>query len=424
MTSTLRTKRVAVVGQGYVGLPLALSAVSAGYVVFGVERATERLRSLEAARSYVDDVSNAEIESALQSGQYQVLSDVSDLRGIDVVVITVPTPLGADGKPDLRFVLSSVTGLDGVLSPNAVVILESTTFPGTTQDIVGPILEQSAGRRIGSSVHLGFSPERIDPGNRVFNMATTPKLVSGVTPECLNKVRAFYQSLGINTVDVAGTREAEFAKLLENTFRLVNIALVNELAEYGHKRGIDTREAIRAASTKPFGFMPFQPGPGIGGHCIPIDPNYLSWEAEASVGMQLDIVNTAVRVNGKRPDYIAHAVVDRLAADGVQNSALVVVIGLAYKSNVVDIRESPALRVIEVLRAYGIDVLVYDPVVGDSTIGDVHVRSSLTAEELDRCTLGVLLTDHDDNDYAAFADLDIPIIDTRNRLTGRSIVAV
>ncbi|MBF4622761.1 nucleotide sugar dehydrogenase [Clavibacter sp. VKM Ac-2872] len=410
-------QRVAVIGQGYVGLPLALTAVRAGHVVFGVENSDARARRLAASSSYIDDVSDRDLREAHESGRYSVVSDTTELRELDVVVITVPTPLDGEGRPDLRFVLASIGGLRNALHSRATVVVESTTFPGTTEEIIGPVLERVTGRRIGSSLHLGFSPERVDPGNPAHDARSTPKLVSGVTSACLDEIRGFYASLGIPTVDVSGTREAEFAKLLENTFRLVNIGLVNELAEYGHKRGIDVREAIRAASTKPFGYMAFSPGPGVGGHCIPIDPHYLAWDANASAGMGLDLVESAYRVNERRPDYIAGVVSAHLDHHGA--GAVVIVIGAAYKPGIADVRESPAISVVAGLRARGHEVVVYDPVVGDGDLGDIRVHGRLSDEDIRRAAIAVLVTDHGENDYSRLQQAGVPIIDTRGRL-GRS----
>lgn len=419
------SRHVAVLGQGYVGLPLALAAVDAGLSVTGVEVDPRRHEALLRGQSYLDDVPSERLVAALATGRYRPVDDCVHLSDIDVAVITVPTPLTCDDQPDLGQVLACLDALVPHLRPGVVVVLESTTYPGTTDELVAPMLAERTGLVVGRDLHIGFSPERIDPGNPTFTLGNTPKLVSGVTAACRSAVDEFYRSIGVLTVPVSGTREAEFAKLLENTFRLVNIALVNEVAEYAHRRGLDIWESVRAAGTKPFGFMQFVPGPGAGGHCIPIDPRYLSWESQRSVGLELGLVEHALGVNRRRPEVVVQVAVDELARRGlVPPDAHVLLVGLAYKKNVGDLRESPSLRVHALLTDAGARVTVVDPVIAAPAHGDVRVLRGIAEVELGDVDLAILVTDHDDIDYAALVAAGVPVVDTRNRLTGTSVVTI
>lgn len=405
------------------GLPLALTAVDAGYDVVGVEPDPVRHAALVRHASYVDDVPSQRLADAWATGRYRAVTACAGIGPVDVAVITVPTPLTPDDEPDLRHVLACLESLAETLRAGSLVVLESTTYPGTTEEVVAPLLRERTGLEIGTELFLGFSPERIDPGNRTHSLANTPKLVSGVTPACLDRVDAFYQDLGVATVPVSGTREAELAKLLENTFRLVNIALVNEMAEYARRRGVDIWESVRAAGTKPFGFMSFVPGPGVGGHCIPVDPRYLTWESERFDGAPLELVASALGINRHRPAVVVDVVLDQLAARGIDHvDAHVLLIGLAYKKNVADLRESPSLRVHALLVARGIRVTVLDPVV------ELHegIRPHQSVKEIDlgEIDAAVLLTDHDDIDYDLLVAAGVPVVDTRNRLTGERVVAI
>ncbi|MCO5319731.1 MAG: nucleotide sugar dehydrogenase, partial [Microthrixaceae bacterium] len=282
-------RRAAVIGQGYVGLPVAVRAVLAGYDVTGFEVDDTKVESLNAARSHVEDISSDQLDEILSTGRYRATSDAADLAGFDVAVISVPTPMG-EGVPDLSFIESAARTLAPHVSSGSTVVLESTTYPGTTEELVAPILEAGSGLTAGTDFHLGYSPERIDPGNAKWRLENTPKVVSGVNDKSLAAVQGFFDDIIDQTVAVSGTREAELTKLLENTFRHVNIALVNELAMFARDLGIDVWESIDAASTKPFGYMRFTPGPGVGGHCLPIDPSYLSWQVERSLGQTFRFV--------------------------------------------------------------------------------------------------------------------------------------
>ena len=413
---------VVVAGLGYVGLPLAMRAVTAGHDVTGYDVDAVRVKRLHVGESYVEDVPAVELSVALESGRFRATSDEEACAGFDVAVITVPTPL-RDGLPDLRCVEAASRTLARHLRPGATVIVESTSYPGTTQEQVLPWLEDGSGLTAGPDFHLGYSPERIDPGNRTWTLATTPKVVSGIDPDSLAAVENFYQGIVVRTVPVSTPREAELAKLIENTFRHVNIALVNELAMFGRDLGVDVWEAIDAASTKPFGFMPFHPGPGVGGHCLPIDPSYLSWRVERALGRQFRFVELANDINSHMPDYVVGRRLLALNRRGRPvNGSRVLLLGLAYKKNTGDARESPSVRVAELLTRMGADVRAVDPLVTEPpVIGSAVTRVDATPEEIAAADIVVLLTEHD-----AFAAVDISrhaqyVLDCRRVLTGANV---
>jgi UDP-N-acetyl-D-glucosamine dehydrogenase len=410
-----------VVGQGYVGLPLAMRAVHSGFDVVGFDTDEARVKALAAGESYVEDIASTELASALASGHYRASSDPADCAGFDVAVVTVPTPL-REGNPDLSYIEAASRLLAPHLRPGASVVLESTTYPGTTEELVAPLLEEGSGLVAGADFHLGYSPERIDPGNPSFGLANTPKVVSGIDAASLAAVRDFYDRIVETTVAVSGCKEAELTKLLENTFRHVNIALVNELAMFANDLGIDVWEAIDAASTKPFGYLRFTPGPGVGGHCLPIDPSYLSWRVRRSLGVSFRFVELANDVNDHMPDYVVRRVSvalnrRRLAVNGSR----ILLLGLAYKRNTSDARESPALVVADRLLALGAEVHVVDPLVAEGHVDARMARVELSAQELAGADAVVLLVDHD-----AF-DLDLVVahagyvLDTRHRLSGPQV---
>ena len=410
-----RQMRVVVVGQGYVGLPLAMRAVEVGHTVVGFEVEESRVKRLAAAESYVEDVSDAQLTAALASGRYAPTASEADLEGFDVAVITVPTPL-KDGVPDLSHIEASAAVLSSHVRQGATVVLESTTYPGTTEELLAPILEQGSGLVAGRSFHVGYSPERIDPGNPTWGLVNTPKVVSGIDGPSLTAVQAFYDSLVDRTVAVAGPKEAELTKLLENTFRHVNVALVNELAMFASDLGIDVWEAIDAASTKPFGFMRFTPGPGVGGHCLPIDPSYLSWRVRRRLGHSFRFVELANDVNDHMPDYVVRRLIVALNRRRLAlNGARVLVLGLAYKRNTGDARESPSSVVVERLLGLGADVRVADPHVADAGVDARASRVEASAEEVAAADAVVLLIDHDRFDYDVVA-MAAYVLDTRRRL--------
>jgi UDP-N-acetyl-D-glucosamine dehydrogenase len=415
-------RRVVVVGQGYVGLPLAVRAAQAGHEVVGYDVDRERIKRLAAGESYIEDVPSSELRKILDSGAYRPSAEARSCAGFDVAVITVPTPL-RDGVPDLRYIEEAARTLARFLRPGVTVALESTTYPGTTEDLVAPILEEGSGLTAGTDYHLGYSPERIDPGNATWNLVTTPKVVSGVDAASLAAVSAFYQSIVDRVVPVSSTRSAELAKLVENTFRHVNIALVNELAMFAHSLGIDVWEAIDAASSKPFGFMRFTPGPGVGGHCLPIDPSYLSWRVERSLGQSFRFVELANDINNHMPDYVVRRLI---AAFNERHHAVkgsrVLLLGLAYKKNTSDARESPAVRVAKLLLEMGAEVRAADPHVVEQVDVDARlVRVDLTDEEIAAADAVVLLADHDAFDLDAVAHRAAYVLDCRHRMSGPNV---
>lgn len=414
-------RRVVIMGQGYVGLPLAMRAVEVGHEVVGFENDVSRVKALGAGESYVEDVSSGSLMAAIQSGSYRPSADEAALEGFEVALITVPTPL-RDGNPDLSCVESASGTLACHLSAGATVVLESTSYPGTTTELVGPILEAGSGLVAGADFHLGFSPERIDPGNQSWRLENTPKVVSGIDEASLAAVREFYDTLVAETVPVSGPAEAELAKLLENTFRHVNVALVNELAMFASDLGVDVWEAIRAASTKPFGFMAFTPGPGVGGHCLPIDPSYLSWRVRSRLGRSFRFVELANDVNDHMPAYVA----DRLTAAlncrrQSVNGSRILLLGLAYKRNTGDARESPAVAVAERLLSLGAEVRGADPYVVEGHVNPRVVRVDATPAEAAAADAVVLLTDHDAFDLPALAEASRYLLDTRHRSAGPSV---
>ncbi|MGQ0521263.1 MAG: nucleotide sugar dehydrogenase [Actinomycetota bacterium] len=409
-------QRVVVVGQGYVGLPLAVRAVEVGHTVVGYEVDEHRVKRLVAGESYVEDVAGPALAAALDSGRYLPSALASSLAGFDVAVITVPTPL-REGVPDLSHIESSARALGPHLRRGATVVLESTTYPGTTEELLGPRLEQASGLVAGEDFSLGYSPERIDPGNATFGLVNTPKVVSGVDAASLAAVRAFYDTLVERTVAVSGTKEAELTKLLENTFRHVNIALVNELAMFASDLGIDVWEAIDAAATKPFGYLRFEPGPGVGGHCLPIDPSYLSWRVRRRLGQSFRFVELANDVNDHMPDYVARRLMAALNRRRLAlNGSRVLLLGLAYKRNTSDARESPAVVVAERLLALGAEVRAADPHVQEGTVDERVVRVDAGREELEAADAVVLLVDHDHFDLGLVAAASGYVLDTRHRL--------
>ncbi|HEY0506879.1 MAG TPA: nucleotide sugar dehydrogenase [Blastococcus sp.] len=407
------TNRVVVVGQGYVGLPLSMRAVEVGHTVVGVEINADRVKRLAGGESYVEDIPSTALRQALDSGRYLPTDSYDDAAGFDVAVITVPTPL-RDGNPDLSYIEEAGRALAPVLAPGATVILESTTYPGTTQALLAPLLESGSGLIAGRDFHLGYSPERIDPGNRTWTLTTTPKVVSGIDAASLAAVTRFYDSIVAVTVPVSSPREAELTKLLENTFRHVNIALVNELAMFANDLGIDIWEAIDAAATKPFGFMRFTPGPGVGGHCLPIDPSYLSWQVRQALGHSFRFVELANDINDHMPDYVVRRLMTGLNDQRKPvNGARILLLGLAYKKNTGDARESPALRVVELLQRLGADVRVADPYVVESPSGLDIQWAEATAEEVREADAVVVLVDHDAFDLSTLASARL-VLDTRN----------
>jgi nucleotide sugar dehydrogenase len=407
--------RVLVVGQGYVGLPLAMRAVEVGYQVVGFDTAKDRVQRLADGDSFVDDVSSAQLVAALATGRYLPTTDPEDCAGFDVAVISVPTPLH-EGVPDLEPIEEAARTVGLQVRAGCTVVLESTTYPGTTTEVLVPILEDGSGLCAGVDFHVGFSPERIDPGNPTWNLVTTPKVVSGIDEVSLAAVQGFYDTLVERTVPVSGTAEAELTKLLENTFRHVNIALVNELAVFAGGLGIDIWEVIAAAATKPFGFMRFTPGPGVGGHCLPIDPSYLAWRVERQLGRPFRFAALAKDINDGMPAYVVQRLTLGLNARKLPvNGSRILLLGLTYKRDSGDARESPAVMVARQLVTLGALVRAADPHVTPSIVAPGVTLVDLCPDEVAAADAVVVLTDHAAFDRTMVAQARY-VLDTRNWL--------
>lgn len=414
-------QRVVVIGQGYVGLPVAVRAVEVGFDVVGFELDPTKVAGLNEGRSHVEDITAERLRACLDTGRYRASADTDSLAGFDFAVISVPTPM-ADGAPDLSYIESASATLAPHITPGSTVILESTTYPGTTEELSLPILEDGSGLKGGVDFHLGYSPERIDPGNATYRLENTPKVVSGMDAASLERVTYFFDRLVERTVPVSGTREAELTKLLENTFRHVNIALVNELAMFAKDLGIDVWEAIDAASTKPFGYMRFTPGPGVGGHCLPIDPSYLSWQIERRLGQTFRFVELANDVNSHMPDYVVRRVQFLLnEAERSVKGSRILVYGLAYKANTGDARETPSVPICELLVGLGAKVTVVDPHVDDRQFPNGVARADGTEADLSGADLVVYLVDHAEFDGTAIAAHATRVLDCRHQLVGPNV---
>jgi UDP-N-acetyl-D-glucosamine dehydrogenase len=412
-------QKLVVVGQGYVGLPLALAAAGVGFDVVGLDADDVRVKRLAAGESYLEDIDAVALAAALDTGRYLPTTDETRCAGFDVAVIDVPTPL-TEGAPDLHHVETAARMLARHLRPGATVILESTTYPGTTEELVAPILEAGSGLTAGAEFHLGYSPERIDPGNAQWGLGNIPKVVSGIDGPSLAAVQGFFDRIVERTVPVSSTRVAELTKLLENTFRHVNIALVNELAVFAGDLGVDVWEAIDAASTKPFGFMAFRPGPGVGGHCLPIDPSYLSWAVRRNAGRPFRFVELANDINDHMPDYVVQRLTAALndRSRSVRGSR-VLLLGLAHKRNTADCRGAPGALIAAKLTELGALVRVADPVVHPHDVEFELVEA--THDELEAADAVVLVTDHDAFDFELVAAHAGYVLDTRNRIAGPTV---
>ncbi|MCI9888341.1 nucleotide sugar dehydrogenase [Micrococcales bacterium 31B] len=413
-----RDRKVVVIGQGYVGLPVAMRAVEVGFSVVGIDIDERRVAGLQQGVSYVDDISNDTLSAALASGAYVASHEYSVAADFDFAVITVPTPL-KDSHPDLTYIEEAAAALAPHVRPGATVVLESTTYPGTTVELFVPILEQGSGLSAETDFHVGYSPERIDPGNPTFGFVNTPKVVSGHGSAALDSVDAFYSTLVDRTVRVATPAEAELTKLIENTFRHVNIALVNELATFAHQLGVDIWQAIDAAATKPFGYMKFTPGPGVGGHCLPVDPSYLSWQVRRKLGKQFRFVELANDVNDHMPDYVVQR--SQAMLNAIERSikgSKIMLVGLAYKANTGDIRESPALRLIELLLDLGANLTGVDSHVEEYRWPRGVAVGELTEQSVSEQHLVIVLTQHSDVDLDPLRSTSTLVLDTKNLLPG------
>jgi UDP-N-acetyl-D-glucosamine dehydrogenase len=413
------TYDVVVLGLGYVGLPLAQQATRAGMRVLGFDVSRRVVGALATGRSHVDDLSDADVAEMLAGG-FRTTADEAEIATADTAVICVPTPLAEGDGPDLRAVVGATEAIGRNLRPGMLVVLESTTYPGTTDEVVRPLLEKLSGLTAGIDFHLAFSPERIDPGNERFGPRNTPKVVGGYTPGCADRADAFYGRFVDTVVRTRGTREAETAKLLENTYRHVNIALVNEMARFCHELDIDLWDVIRAAATKPFGFQAFYPGPGVGGHCIPIDPNYLSHNVRSKLGYPFRFVELAQEINATMPGYVARRAQNLLNADGhAVHGATVLLLGVTYKANIADQRESPATPLARQLSSLGATVLYHDPHVATWTVGDVELARTDDLEgAAASADLVILVQHHREYDADHLAALAKRFFDTRGVTTG------
>ncbi len=410
------TARVSVIGLGYVGLSLAVELGKAGLSVRGIDLDLERVSLLNRGESYLVDVPAQTLAPLVTDGRLSASTAFDAASSADVLIICVPTPLRKSKEPDISFILSALDSLQPHLHPGQLMVLESTTYPGTTEEVIQPRLEAN-GLVIGNDFFLAFSPERVDPGNKRFTTANIPKVVGGVTPACTTLAAALYRQVTSSVFEVSSPRVAETAKLLENTFRSVNIALANELAFACRKIGVDPWEVIEAAATKPFGFMPFYPGPGIGGHCIPVDPLYLSWKVRLT-GYEAQFIALADQINRAMPEHVVTLVADALNhRSQALRGASVLVLGVTYKADVNDIRESPALEIIEMLLRKGANVSYADPFIPQLAVDSRKLTAvEATADAVAAADCVLILTNHARFDYAMIADRAGLVVDTRNAL--------
>src|SRR6266581_6466929 len=406
--------RVTVIGQGYVGLPLAVEFARAGFNTTGLDTDLDRVIALNAGQSYTPDVDSELLKTVIEAGRYEATSEASTLERSDVVIICVPTPLRKSKDPDISFVVAAAENVAAHFRPGQLVILESTTYPGTTEELLLPMFE-ARGARIGIDFFLAFSPERIDPANTAFKVRDIAKIVGGVTPDCTRLAALLYRQIVGTVTEVSSAKVAELAKLYENVFRNVNIALANEFALMCRRLEVNVREVIDAAATKPFGFLPFYPGPGIGGHCIAVDPYYLAWKMRLN-GYEARFIHLADEINRSMPDYVVELAAEALnQARCCLNGARIFALGVAYKRGVGDTRESPALEILGKLRDKGADVSYADPHVPAVTLGGTVLKAvEPTDQELAAADCVLVLTDHPEFDYRRIVEVARLVIDTRN----------
>lgn len=414
-----RSARAGVVGLGHAGLPLAVEIARAGFAVTGIDTDPARVEDVQTCRPYVPDVEREALERSVHSGQLRASGDYAALAECNAISICVPTPLRKTKDPDLTSVVASTKTLATHVRPGTLVILESTTYPGTTEEAVVPIL-QDAGLRVGEDLFVCYSPERVDPANPRFRTRNIPKVIGGVTPSCLRAGELYYGCIMDRVIPVSSTLVAETAKLLENTFRMVNIGLANETAVLCDRLGIDVWEVIDAAATKPFGFMPFYPGPGLGGHCVPVDPHFLAWKSK-QVGYEPRLIQLAAEINGAMPRHVIALIQSALNDQGKPvRGSRVHLVGVAYKRNVADTRESPALDIAALLAGMGAEVSFSDPSVSRLRVGALEIESSELTEAARQCDIAVVLADHDGVNYGALLEAAPLVLDTRNVFKGVS----
>jgi UDP-N-acetyl-D-glucosamine dehydrogenase len=409
-----RTAKIGVVGLGYVGLPLALEFAKAGFRVTGFELDEDKARAINEGQSYLEDVYAEEVKASRDAGKLEATLDYGALSKVDVINVCVPTPLTKTKDPDVSHIVTAVEEIRKRLRSGQLVILGSTTYPGTTHDLFVPLLEES-GLEVGADFAVAFAPERIDPGNKEFPLRTVPKVVGGETPQCTTLCAKVFEAIFDDVVPVSSTQSAEMVKLLENTFRAINIGLANEIALMCDRLGLDVWEVIDAAASKPYGFMKFQPGPGLGGHCIPVDPTYLAWKMK-SLNFPARFIDTATEINSHMPEHVARTVGDLLNEDRIAlNGARILILGVAYKGDVSDIRESPALDIIALLEAKGADIRYHDPYVPEVRLGTRTAKSvDLTDEVIASADLVVIITNHSAVDYERLVAGAHRVYDTRN----------
>jgi UDP-N-acetyl-D-glucosamine dehydrogenase len=414
-----RQARIGVIGLGYVGLPLAVEFAKAGFDVTGFDVDGSKVAEINAGRSYILDVKGEEVASNVKAGRLRATTDMSKLAEMDAVDICVPTPLRKTKDPDMSYVVSAAEQIAKYIHPGMLIVLESTTYPGTTAEVLQPMFE-ARGLEVGDGgFYLAFSPERVDPANEKYNTRNTPKVVGGTTPACSEMAALLYAAAVDTVVPVSSTQVAEMVKLLENTFRAVNIGLVNEIALMSHRMNIDVWEVIDAAKTKPFGFMPFYPGPGLGGHCPPIDPFYLSWKAKQS-GFECRFIELAGHVNGSMPEYVVERIGEALNTQRKAiNGARIHLFGVAYKKDVSDMRESPALDILQLLQRRGAELSYTDPYVPTLKEGALCLRS-IDEDKVDGIDCAVIATDHQAFNYATMPQRFPLVVDTRNALKGHT----
>jgi UDP-N-acetyl-D-glucosamine dehydrogenase len=412
-----KTARVGIVGLGYVGLPLAVEFAKAGFHVTGIDLQQSRVDRLMQGESYIQDVSDSDVAQLVKDRRLDATTDFSVVRGLDTINVCVPTPLRKTKDPDMSYIVSAADKIAQYFHPGLLVILESTTYPGTTDELLLPSFEKH-GLKVGEDFFLCFSPERVDPGNPVYQTSNTPKVVGGITPACTEMGKLFFSQALQKVVPVSNTRVAEMVKLLENTFRMINIGLVNEMALMCDGMGINVWEVIDAAATKPFGFMPFYPGPGLGGHCIPIDPFYLSWKTKQS-GIEARFIELAGYINGNMPHFVVDKVQNALNnhAKAVKGSR-VHIVGVAYKRNIDDMRESPALDVILLLKKLGAEVSYSDPFVPALKLDGIDLVSQDATSAARQADCVVIITDHSGFDYKGLLESASLVVDTRNAMKG------
>ncbi|HEX8798468.1 MAG TPA: nucleotide sugar dehydrogenase [Terriglobales bacterium] len=412
-----KTARVGIVGLGYVGLPLAVEFAKAGFHVTGIDLQQSRVDRLMQGESYVQDVPSGEVSKLVKDRRLDATTDFSIVRELDTINICVPTPLRKTKDPDMSYIVSAADEIAKYFHSGLLVILESTTYPGTTDELLLPTFEKH-GVKVGEDFFLCFSPERVDPGNPIYQTSNTPKVVGGITPACTEMGKLFFSQALEKVVPVSNTRVAEMVKLLENTFRMINIGLVNEMALMCDGMDINVWEVIDAAATKPFGFMPFYPGPGLGGHCIPIDPFYLSWKSKQS-GIEARFIDLAGNINGNMPHFVVAKIQNALNNHGkAVKGASIHIFGIAYKRNIDDMRESPALDVILLLKKLGAEVSYSDPYVPEVNLDSIDLRSQDALSWAKKADCCVIITDHSNFDYKGLVDSASLIVDTRNALRG------